>query len=182
MTVRRTKSLGAAELTGPVRVEQHTGSRAGLRSLFELAEDSATQLDSYLNRGQVLVAMQGEQVLGHIQLTETDLTGEVEIRNMAVLASHRRRGIGRRLIAGAIQMAQEGSRDTVLVATAAADLDNLRFYQQLGFRMRSTERDAFTLATGYDPATSIDGIELRDRVWLDLRLDDAGASGPREQG
>jgi hypothetical protein len=85
------------------------------------------------------------------------------------------------LIAGAIQVAQEASRDTMLVATAAADLDNLRFYQQLGFRMRSIERDAFTLATGYDAATSIDGIELRDRVWLDLRLDDARASGPREQ-
>lgn len=58
------------------------------------------------------------------------------------------------------------------VATAAADLDNLRFYQQLGFRMLSIERDAFTVATGYDP-TTVDGIELRDRVWLDLSLDPA---------
>jgi hypothetical protein len=39
--------------------------------------------------------------------------------------------------------------------------------------MRSIERDAFTAATGYDPETSVDGIRLRDRVWLDLRLDTA---------
>jgi hypothetical protein len=56
---------------------------------------------------------------------------------------------------------------TVLVATAAADIGNLRFYQRQGFRMRSVERDAFTPATGYPPGLLIDGIELRDRVWLD---------------
>ena len=57
------------------------------------------------------------------------------------------------------------------VATGAADTGNLRFYQRLGFRMRSIERDAFTPANGYPPGLEIDGIELRDRVWLDLRLD-----------
>ena len=40
----------------------------------------------------------------------------------------------------------------------------------MGFRMRSIERDAFTPRTGYDPEASVDGITLRDRVWLDLRL------------
>ena len=57
------------------------------------------------------------------------------------------------------------------VATAAADIGNLRFYQRLGFRLRSVERDAFTPAAGYEPGLLIDGIELRDRVWLDRRLD-----------
>jgi len=35
---------------------------------------------------------------------------------------------------------------------------------------RSVERDAFTRATGYEPGLLIDGIELRDRVWLDRPL------------
>ena len=35
----------------------------------------------------------------------------------------------------------------------------------------SIERDAFTPANGYPPGIEVDGIELRDRVWLDLRLD-----------
>jgi GNAT superfamily N-acetyltransferase len=156
-----------------VRVELHAGSRAGLRPLFELAEDSSAQLDASLDLGRVLVAFDGEQVVGHLQLTETELAGEVEIKNMAVLASHRRRGVGRGLIAAALRLARAESRDTVRVGTAAADVDNLRFYQRCGFRMRSIERDAFTPATGYEPGTRIDGIELRDRVWLDLRLDGA---------
>lgn len=153
-----------------VRIEHHTGSRADLRPLFELAEDSATQLDSYLDRGVVLIAVQDDEIVGHLQLTDTDLAGEAEIKNMAVLASHRRRGIGRELVAAAIRLSREQSCGTLRVATAAADIDNLRFYQQVGFRMRAIERDAFTPATGYPAETMVDGIELRDRVWLDLPL------------
>lgn len=47
------------------------------------------------------------------------------------------------------------------------DSADLRFYQRQGFRMRAIERDAFTPATGYAAGIQIDGIELRDRVWLD---------------
>ncbi len=168
---RAPAGAGPTERAAAVRVEQHTGSRANLRSLFELAEDSPARLDSYLDRGRVLVAVQGERIVGHLQLTETDVTSEVEITNMAVLASHRRRGIGRTLVAAALQVAREESRRSVRVATAAADVGNLRFHQRLGFRMRSIERDAFTTATGHEPTIGVDGIELRDRVWLDLRLD-----------
>jgi hypothetical protein len=56
------------------------------------------------------------------------------------------------------------------VATAAADVGNLRFYQRLGFRFSRVERDAFTEATGYAGGVHIDGIELRDRLWLDRSL------------
>jgi hypothetical protein len=58
----------------------------------------------------------------------------------------------------------------LVVATAAADTGNLRFYQRQGFRMRAIERDAFTSATGYPEPIVIEGIELRDRVWLDLPI------------
>ena len=117
----------------PTRVEHHLGPREDLRSLFELAEDSPTALASYLHSGRVLIAVQGDHVVGHVQLTETELASEAEIKNMAVV----------RL---------------------------LRFYQRMGFRMHSIEPDALTAATGYAPETSVDGIELRDRVWLHLRL------------
>jgi hypothetical protein len=56
---------------------------------------------------------------------------------------------------------------TIVVATAAAGVGTLRFYQRQGFRMRWIERDAFTAAAGYPPGIRIDGIDLRDRVWLD---------------
>jgi predicted N-acetyltransferase YhbS len=93
-----------------VRVEPHRGSRAELRSLFELAEDSPSELASYLDLGRVLVAIEGERIVGHLQLTEGEAAGENEVKNMAVLESHQRRGIGRQLIAAALQSARRRSR------------------------------------------------------------------------
>jgi hypothetical protein len=37
--------------------------------------------------------------------------------------------------------------------------------------MRAVERDGFSPATGYALDTSVDGIQVRDRVWLDRHLD-----------
>ena len=153
-----------------LQVQIYTGPRAALRSLFELAEDSRSELDSYLEEGRVLVARNDDgEVLGHLQLIDTDEVGQVELKNMAVAEAHQGHGIGRALVSTAL--AQEAATaETVVVATAAADIGNLRFYQRLGFRMRSIERDVFTPATGYPVGFQIDGIELRDRVWLDQPL------------
>jgi GNAT superfamily N-acetyltransferase len=150
-----------------VRVELHPGAREELRPLFELAEDSAIQLDSYLASGRVLVALLGTEVIGHLQLVETGRSAEAEIKNMAVAEDHQGRGVGARLVRAAAELAAAEARSTLVVAAAAADIGNLRFYQRQGFRMHSVERDAFTPATGYPPGLHIDGIELRDRVWLD---------------
>ena len=89
---------------------------------------------------------------------------------MAVREDLQRSGVGRRLVHCAIDLVARESGRRLLVATAAADIGNLRFYQRQGFRIQSVERDAFTTRTGYEPGSFIDGIELRDRVWLDYLL------------
>lgn len=156
---------------GVVRVETYDGPREELRGLFELAEDSAAELDSYLHAGRVLTATVGLDVVGHLQLVETDRPGQTEIKNMAVRQDWQGGGIGARLVRAALDLLAAEGGTAMLVATAAADVGNLRFYQRQGFRMRSVERDAFTPAAGYPPGTRIDGIELRDRVWLDRPVD-----------
>jgi hypothetical protein len=45
---------------GEIVIELYSGARNDLRSLFELAEDSPGELDSYLHAGRVLVARQGQ--------------------------------------------------------------------------------------------------------------------------
>jgi ribosomal protein S18 acetylase RimI-like enzyme len=154
----------------PVAIREHAGPRAALRPLFELAEDSPQALDAYLDAGRVLAAYDGDRVVGHLQLTDITDAGAAEIKSMAVDPALQGRGIGRALVAAAIALARDEGRATLVVATATADVGNLRFYQRLGFRMRAIERDAFTPATGYPPDLEADGIPVRDRVWLDMPL------------
>jgi GNAT superfamily N-acetyltransferase len=153
-----------------VRVETYTGPREDLRDSFELAEDSPTALAGYLHRGRVLVAVADDAVLGHLQLVDTGQPGRIEIVNMAVREDLQGRGIGRRLVQAAVELATAESATEMVVATGAADVGNLRFYQRQGFRMCAVERDAFTPATGYPPGIVVDGIPLCDRVWLDRPL------------
>jgi predicted N-acetyltransferase YhbS len=67
--------------------------------LFELAEDSPAPLDSYLDSGRVLVARHDPDVIGHLQLVETDRPGEVELKNMAVREDMQGRGVANRALA-----------------------------------------------------------------------------------
>ena len=153
--------------TGPVEVQRYSGPREDLRGLFELAEDSPTQLDAYLHAGRVLVAVAGTHLIGHLQLIDTAQPMRAEIKNMAVHAELQGRGVGALLVRAAVELLTAESVTSLAVATAAADVGNLRFYQRQGFRMRSVERNAFGPTTGYPPGIAVDGIPLRDRVWLD---------------
>jgi N-acetylglutamate synthase-like GNAT family acetyltransferase len=162
--------IGGADAIPGLKIRWHHGDRAVLRRLFELADDSPRQLDGYIELGRILVAVDEGLTVGHLQLVDGDSAGEVELRSLAVGEDRWRRGIGGALVERAVaECRAEGAR-TLLVATAAADVRNLRFYQLLGFRMLRVERDAFTVEDGYPEDLTIDGIPLRDRVWLSLSL------------
>jgi GNAT superfamily N-acetyltransferase len=150
-----------------LEISEYAGPRDALRGLFELAEDSASELDSYLGRGRVWVAHYGDRVVGHLQVVDASMSGTAEIKSMAVVEALQGRGIGAGLIRSVRAALTAESIATVVVATAAADIGNLRFYQRQGFRFRAVERDVFTPERGYPPGLLIDGIPLRDRVWLD---------------
>ena len=153
-----------------VHVEPFSGPHSELRAMFEEAEDSAQELDAYIDDGAVLVATTSRGVVGHLQLIDA-AADKGEIKNMAVEAAYRGHGIGRALVEAAIDLTRARGHSALAVATAAADIGNLRFYQRVGFRMRAIERDAFTRMVGYPPGLMVGAIALQDRVWLDLELD-----------
>src|SRR5947199_292892 len=53
-----------------VHVEPFSGPHSELRALFEEAEDSAQELDAYIDDGAVLVATTSRGVVGHLQLID----------------------------------------------------------------------------------------------------------------
>jgi GNAT superfamily N-acetyltransferase len=144
--------------------------------LFELAEDSAIQLDAYFELGWVLVARASSGApIGHLQLVPTMDAGEIELKNMAVDEDWQGFGVGRALVEAAVERCRAVGWRRMIVGTGAADVGNLRFYQRSGFRFAAVERDAFTPATGYPDPIVIDGILLRDRVWLSRDLTESGS-------
>jgi ribosomal protein S18 acetylase RimI-like enzyme len=148
-------------------IELFIGHRAQIRALYEQADDSPSEIDGYIEAGDVLVARRDEEVLGHNQLIPSDVRWE--IKSITVLESSRRRGIGTALVHAALEHAHSKGCIQVVVGTATTDIDNLRFYQRLGFRMDRIERDVFTAERGY-PAHEGNGIQVRDRVWLSTDL------------
>lgn len=153
-----------------MRIRLYDGDREALRHLFREADDSDREIDGYLHAGEILVADEDGEVLGQLLLipaTESD--GAPEVKSLAVVESRRGAGIGRALIEHAARRSRDLGASRLLVSTAAASTGDLRFYQRVGFRMLRVERDVFGPEQGYD-GILIDGIPLRDRVWLDRAL------------
>lgn len=149
-----------------IEVTWFDGPHSDLRPFFELAEDSEAQLNGYIDLGRVLVARDLQEIVGHLQVIVTDEPQTLEIKSLAVIPEQQGRGVGRLLIDQVAIMTADEGITTLLVSTAAASVGNLRFYQRVGFRMLSVDRDAFTPETGYPDQILIEGIPLRDRVWL----------------
>jgi GNAT superfamily N-acetyltransferase len=154
-----------------VEIRWHDGPRAPLRQLFELADDSSTQIDGYIELGRVLVARDEHgDTVGHLQLIPTARRDTIELKSIAVREDHRRGGIGRRLVERALAICRDEGARAITVATATADIDNLRFYQRRGFRAIAVEWDVFTEAKGYPPQLQANGIPVRDSITFTLLL------------
>jgi ribosomal protein S18 acetylase RimI-like enzyme len=161
----------------------YDGPRVQLRALFELADDSAEQIDSYIALGRVLVALDdASEIVGHAQLVPTGIAGTVELKSIAVLPGSRRRGIGRALVERALASCRDEGVRAVTVTTSTADIDNIRFYQRRGFRAASIEQDVFTEAKGYPPGLEADGIPARDGITFRLDLDQGPETLSRQTG
>lgn len=68
------------------------------------------------------------------------LLAELEVRMIAVSPDHRRRGVGRALLAGCEQLARDRGLPTVVLSTEPAQQAAHRLYEALGYQ-RVPERD-----------------------------------------
>lgn len=151
-------------------IESYLADRSALLPLFALADDSPAQISSYMALGEVLVAREGDAIVGYLQIVGTGAAGVFELKSMAVREQRRRQGVGRGLVEAALRHCRDRGGVRVIVSTASADTSNLRFYQRQGFRMYRVVQDAFGPWSGYAPDTFIDGIPLRDQVFLECNL------------
>lgn len=152
-----------------IEVRKHAGPREVLDALFSEADDSESEIAAYKNLGEVLVAIDEGEIVGHVQIVNSGEPGVAEIKSIAVYEDQRSKGIGTMLIQAALERCREMDARQVQVATAAASTDALKFYQRQGFRLSRIIRDFYIPERGYRHYV-LNGIPLRDEVILELEL------------
>jgi GNAT superfamily N-acetyltransferase len=153
-----------------VTIEEYDGPHRDLEWSFQLAEDSEQQLDAYIDLGRVWLARSADgKPVGHLHAVPRD-DGVWEVVNTAVAEEVRGRGVGRALLERVVTEATDAGASRLILATATADVGNLRFYQHCGFRMTHVVPDAFGPEQGYPPGIEIDGLLLRDQIWFERVL------------
>jgi len=166
------------EKSPPLLIQRFTGPRSQIRVFFELADDSPSEIDGYIEAGEVLVARRGDVVVGHVQFIPSGV--HWEIKSVAVSEQFQGQGIGTALIRSVLQRAALEGCIEVAAGTATADIGTLRFYQRLGFRMDRIEHDVFTTERGYAPI-EVNGIPVRDRVWFSKIVTSERQPSPRRR-
>jgi ribosomal protein S18 acetylase RimI-like enzyme len=146
------------------------GSRGRFLPLFLLADESAKQVHSYMNTGDLYVYSSEDGIVAGIVLAVPLEPGVVELKAVAIEMQQQRRGIGKRMLINVLAELRGLGCKRVLVGTANAAIGQLAFYQKAGFRLLRIERDFFSPVRGYAAVIEESGIRIRDMVWMDLIL------------
>jgi GNAT superfamily N-acetyltransferase len=84
-----------------------------------------------------------------------------EIMELAVAPERQGQGIGRQIVAWLIDEARRRGSSAMLVGTANSSIDNIAFYQKIGFRMDHVRKDYFRY---YSDPHYENGIQIRDML------------------
>jgi len=124
-----------------VRLEELCFSNPWSRYVFEAALISPLVY--------TLVLRNGDEVLGYLMAF---FQGPgFEIGNIAVAPSHRRRGLGHRLMSEALRVAVEGGRQTAGLTVRESKTDAIQLYRSFGF-------EQVGISPGYYSSPAEDGL------------------------
>jgi ribosomal protein S18 acetylase RimI-like enzyme len=152
-----------------LEISIHHGPRDEFAPLFAEADDSEQEIAGYRDLGDLLIARDGDAVVGLALVVETDERGTFELKSLAVDEGWRSRGVGAALVKAVAQHCLHRAGRLLLVATAAASIRALQFYQRQGFRFRRIIRDFYGADRGYRPL-ELNGIPLLDEIIFDLPI------------
>jgi len=131
--------------------------------LLLLADPSRMIVESYLKRGVVYVGEESGDTIGVIVLKETAKV-VVEIMNIAVQQSSQNKGVGKQLIAHAIEETSKRGYARLEIGTGNSSIHQLKLYQQCGFRIVGVDFDYFIRS--YDEPIYENGLLCRDMIRL----------------
>lgn len=176
VTVRPATSGDISALLGLWMQAQDNWRRGERSRLAQAPAEVAARLEELVEGPdvEVLVAAAGAEPVGMTMLEPTALGALSELSTLqmsytVVSHQHRRRGVGRALVAAATAYAEERGLSSVLVDVPPGLRDAHRFYARLGFAPAVTRRSAPVsllrrrLATPARRLTVDDLVRLRSR-------------------
>jgi ribosomal protein S18 acetylase RimI-like enzyme len=139
----REARAGDGEQVAGLWTQAYCGPGPGERSAPYVLADVGQALE----RGRLLIAVEGEAVVGAIVFyppgagRQMARAGEAELSRLAVAAPSRGRGIGRALAEACLAAARAAGADAVVLWSRPHQHLAHRLYESLGFR-RAPERDS----------------------------------------
>jgi ribosomal protein S18 acetylase RimI-like enzyme len=138
-------------------------------NLLLLADPSEEMVLKYLGEGFLFVLFEGDEAYGVIHLAPQE-GNVIEIKNMAVKQEAQGHGYGKKLVQHVRAFCKQRGYDKIIVGTGNSSINNVAFYQKVGFRFLSILRDFFT--AHYDEPIFENGIQCRDMLLFELDLTD----------
>ena len=129
--------------------------------LLLLADPSKDRVLAYLKNGECFVYNENGEILGCFVLREIDKV-KTELVNISVSGSKQGLGIGKKLLANAFEYARKQNYKEIEVGTGNSSIDQIAFYQKMGFRMYSIDIGFFD--RNYNEEIYENGILCRDMI------------------
>lgn len=136
-----------------------TDEKKTYMDLLLLADEQESMIDKYLERGEMFVLSDNGVKAECVITKEAD--GIYELKNIAVMPDHQRRGYGKALID--FVFSHYTDCNAMLVGTGDVP-SALSFYQKCGFAESHRIQNFFT--DNYDHPMFEDGKQLVDMVYL----------------
>ena len=136
-----------------------TDEKKAYMDLLLLADEQESMIDKYLERGEMFV-LSDNGVKAECVVTK-EAEGIYELKNIAVMPDHQRKGYGKTLIDFVFSYYTDCN--TMLVGTGDVP-SSLKFYHKCGFAESHRIQNFFT--DNYDHPMFEDGKQLIDMVYL----------------
>lgn len=135
--------------------------------LLLLSDPSEEVINEYIHLCTKFVAKLDNTVVGALLLLRTR-PRTAEIMNISVYEEYQNKGIGKKLIAAAIEYSKMDKIQTLEIGTGNPGVGQMMLYQKCGFRIIGVELDYFR--KNHDEKIYENGIECRDMIRMQMEL------------